>query len=328
MSVPSNLNKIVYNGNGVTTTWSYTFPIILSTDLEVILTDNTGVDQAPLSSNYTIDTVNSVVTYPTVGSPLPSGWKLTLLRVEPITQLTTLTTQGAFSAANIERALDKLTMILQQHDETFSRVPQYPVSQTPSASDTTSFINTVAASAAAAAASSASAAVYAAALAGTSVTSNTIGTGAKTFTTQSGKQWGTGQYVIIVDSANSANYMIGQVTSYTGTTLIINSIATGGSGTKTSWNIYVAGAAGPTGPNGAAAAMTRATFTNGTLSAGVLTVTHSLALSAPYTLVIWFFDNNGKQVYPDITGATNSLTADFSNFGTLSGTWGYVYWPA
>lgn len=158
MSVPSNLNKIVYNGNGVTTSWGFTFPVILSTDIEVILTDTTGIDGDPLSSNYTVDVSNGTVTYPTSGSPLPSGWKITIIRVEPITQLTTLSTQGAFSAANIEDALDKLTMIAQQHDEQFSRVPQFPVSQTPTSQDTTDFINTVAGYATAAAASAASAA--------------------------------------------------------------------------------------------------------------------------------------------------------------------------
>lgn len=170
MSVASNLNKIVYSGNGVTTNWSFTFPIILSTDIEVILTDTNNVDGAPLGSNFTIDTVNSLIVYPSVASglpPLPSGWKITLLRVEPITQLITLASQGPFTASSIESALDKLTMIAQQHDEALSRTVQYPISQTPTTTDSTTAINTIvaaevsaAASAAAAAASAASPTVY------------------------------------------------------------------------------------------------------------------------------------------------------------------------
>lgn len=144
MSVPSNLNKHVYDGNGVTTSWPFTYPVILSTDIEVILTNVAGVDQAALNpSLYTIDVSAGTVTYPLTGSPLATGWKITLLRVEPLTQLTTLTTQGAFTAQNIERALDKLTMITQQHDEALSRTISYPVSQTPSSTDTTLFLATV-----------------------------------------------------------------------------------------------------------------------------------------------------------------------------------------
>lgn len=102
---------------------------------------------------------------------------------------------------------------------------------------------------------------------------------------------------------------------------IINSNLIGPSGST-----GAAGANGATGPSGSSALLTRASFTNGSLSAGILTITHSLGLSAPYTIVIWFADNNGKQVYPDLTFLTNTIQADFSNFGTLSGTWGYGYW--
>jgi hypothetical protein len=44
--------------------------------------------------------------------------------------------------------------------------------------------------------------------------------------------------------------MIGQVTSYTGTTLVLNSLTVGGSGTKTAWTISISG------PQGAAGTMT------------------------------------------------------------------------
>lgn len=57
--------------------------------------------------------------------------------------------------------------------------------------------------------------------------------------------------MLIVDSANSANYVHGQVTSYSGTTLVFDSQSVGGSGTKTSWNIYLSGTRGATGAAGA-----------------------------------------------------------------------------
>lgn len=82
----------------------------------------------------------------------------------------------------------------------------------------------------------------------TSASSNTIGTGALTFVTQASKAFQAGQYVIISDQANSANFVHGTVTSYSGTTLIINATDTGGSGTKTAWNI---GLSAPQGTQGA-----------------------------------------------------------------------------
>ena len=88
---------------------------------------------------------------------------------------------------------------------------------------------------------------YAAALHGTSTTSLAIGTGAKTFTTQTGKQFAAGQYVIAVSDANAANYMFGAVTGYAGTSLEINVISIGGSGTFADWTINLSGARGAAG---------------------------------------------------------------------------------
>lgn len=78
--------------------------------------------------------------------------------------------------------------------------------------------------------------------------------------------------------------------------------------------------------NGGGASATRGTFDNGDLSSGVLTISHSLGLSAPYTLLIQIYDNNGNMITPDeVTGTTNSHTVDLTSYGTISGTWGYIY---
>ena len=71
---------------------------------------------------------------------------------------------------------------------------------------------------------------------------------------------------------------------------------------------------------------TRGTFVNGDLSTGVLTITHSLGLSTPYTLLLVVADNSQKQIIPDeVTFLTNTITVDLTSYGTLSGTWGYYY---
>jgi hypothetical protein len=102
----------------------------------------------------------------------------------------------------------------------------------------------------AAAASAASAAAIAGAFAGTSTTSLAIGSGSKTFTTQSGEQYSTGIWMTAVSAADPANYMFGEVTSYSGTTLIIDVQVTGGSGTHADWNLSLAGPRGAPGAPG------------------------------------------------------------------------------
>ncbi|MDP1664141.1 MAG: hypothetical protein Q8L79_03365 [Methylobacter sp.] len=71
-----------------------------------------------------------------------------------------------------------------------------------------------------------------------STTSNSIGTGEKTFTVSTGKGFLGGMYLIIADTAApSTNSMYGQVTSYSGATLVMNILSVRGSGTKTAWTI-------------------------------------------------------------------------------------------
>lgn len=139
-----------------------------------------------------------------------------------------------------------------------------------------------AASAAAADASAQAAAALAGAFTGTSTSSVLIGTGNKTFTTQSGEQYTAGVYLIAVSQANAANFMFGQVVSYSGTSLVLNVQATGGSGTYADWNLSLAGVRGPAG-TGITDQATGFTATGGT-SARTLTVDADLETSAVATL--------------------------------------------
>jgi len=88
---------------------------------------------------------------------------------------------------------------------------------------------------------------YAASYSATSASSILVGTGSKTFTVQAGKLFVTGQYLLISDNATPSNYMHGQVTSYSGTTLEMNITNTGGSGTIALWDIAISGARGAVG---------------------------------------------------------------------------------
>lgn len=99
--------------------------------------------------------------------------------------------------------------------------------------------------------SAATAANQAAALKGTSTTSLLIAVASKTFTTQADKQFAAGQFCLAVSAADPTNYMHGQITSYSGTTLVVNVTNIGGSGTLADWNIFVSGSRGATGATGA-----------------------------------------------------------------------------
>lgn len=72
----------------------------------------------------------------------------------------------------------------------------------------------------------------------TSSSSVLIGTGAKTFTVPAGLGFVVGMTLRIANS--STNYMTGDVTSYSSTTLVMNITAVAGSGTLASWNISMA----------------------------------------------------------------------------------------
>lgn len=147
-------------------------------------------------------------------------------------------------------------------------------------------------------ASAASALAAAGTLFGSSPTSNTIGTGTKTFVTQAGLAINPtgGGFLTISSSASPSNYLHGQVTSYSGNILIVNVLDTGGSGTFASWNIS------PSGPQGSSGGGT------GTVNSGVA---NQLA----------FYASNGTTVSGDInaTAVSGAMTLGSSGVqGSLS----------
>ena len=83
----------------------------------------------------------------------------------------------------------------------------------------------------------------------TSTTSESIGTGSKTFTVETGLALSIGQQIIVAYDAS--NKMEGSVTSYSGSTLVVNvTSVTGSGGPYTSWSISLSGAPGPAGATG------------------------------------------------------------------------------
>jgi hypothetical protein len=84
----------------------------------------------------------------------------------------------------------------------------------------------------------------------TSVSSVAIATGSKTFTTNLSNistAFTVGTRVRVAYATTPANYMEGVVTSFSGTTLVVNVDSIGGSGTYANWTISVAGIQGSNG---------------------------------------------------------------------------------
>jgi hypothetical protein len=145
MTVSSTSNKHIYSGNGVTIYWPYTFSIILAADIKVYLTDTSGT-VTELTTDFDVDTLNSRIVYPGSGSGqpiLPTGWKITVLREEDLTQELDLTRSGPLDSEALETAYDKLTMITQQLGEELDRCIKYGVEQNPTSTETETFLSAI-----------------------------------------------------------------------------------------------------------------------------------------------------------------------------------------
>jgi hypothetical protein len=121
MTVQNDKTKEVLLGDGITTAFPYTFALLDKSHIKVYLTDLDG-NTTMLESGYSVDTKNCNVIYPyPFGKPLPAGWKMTIMRVVPVTQEMDLINQGALPNETLEKAYDKLTMIAQQLNEESNR---------------------------------------------------------------------------------------------------------------------------------------------------------------------------------------------------------------
>jgi len=123
MTVSSSINKVSYNGDGSTTVFAYTFKTFDEDDLTVILRSSDGVETTQtISTNYSVSGVGNagggnvtMVTAPALGETI------TILREQPLTQGLDLVPNDPFPANIIEDTLDKLTFMVQQHQEALDR---------------------------------------------------------------------------------------------------------------------------------------------------------------------------------------------------------------
>lgn len=119
--VITDVNQVVYQGDGETTTFPFTFRIIDATDVKLLLIDAGGTE-TDITSDYFVDINTNTVHYPGYApgsepaeadqpAPVQTGQKLMIYRKLPITQEKDMGDKWPFYV--IELGLDKLTMILQ-----------------------------------------------------------------------------------------------------------------------------------------------------------------------------------------------------------------------
>ena len=125
-----------YVGNGVATSFPFTFKVFEKSDLALTLTSPGGTETAlVLDSDYSITlnldqnaTPGGTINYPLVGSPLPIDWRLTGVGSLQLVQETDITNGGGFYPQVIEDALDRNVVMIQQVDEKTERAVRVPAS--------------------------------------------------------------------------------------------------------------------------------------------------------------------------------------------------------
>ena len=132
MTVSTTTNRASYSGNGSTAAFAYGFKIFADADLTVIIRSSAGVETTKtLTTHYTVSGAGTDsggnVTF-TTGNIPASGETVVILRKLTLTQGTDYVANDPFPAESHEDALDRLTMISQQHDEAIGRALK--VSQT------------------------------------------------------------------------------------------------------------------------------------------------------------------------------------------------------
>lgn len=130
MTVSTVVDHNDYVGNGVTTSFPYTFRIFKKIDLVVTVVDlNENLTVLTLDSDYTVTNAGSYAGGNVVlPSPLATGWQISIARELEATQETDLRNQGKFFAEVHEDAFDKLTMLIQQAYSVFRLALRKPSS--------------------------------------------------------------------------------------------------------------------------------------------------------------------------------------------------------
>ncbi|EGO9728730.1 phage tail protein [Escherichia coli] len=128
MTVSTEVDHNEYTGNGVTTSFPYTFRVFKESDLVVQVVDlDENIAVLALDTDYTVTGAGgynggNVI----LSKALANGYQISISRELPVTQETDLRNQGKFFAEVHEDAFDKLTMLIQHVRSWFSLALRKP----------------------------------------------------------------------------------------------------------------------------------------------------------------------------------------------------------
>lgn len=129
MTIASAVSKVTLNGNGSTTSFPFGFKVWKAEDLEVSITDASGVVSVVTNWGVALNpSGGGTVAYPTSGPPLPTGHKITIARSMDFLQDVDLVSGTRWDPEVVETALDRATAERQQLKERLDRAVTIPIS--------------------------------------------------------------------------------------------------------------------------------------------------------------------------------------------------------
>jgi hypothetical protein len=129
MTLNTTDSKIAYAGDGSTISFAIPFKFLANGDIEAVLRDDETGEETTWTENthYSLSGAGAqaggtmiAATSPTDYRP-PLGTTLVIRRITAETQGAAFPAGGAFPSITIEMALDRLTMLVQQHSESLKR---------------------------------------------------------------------------------------------------------------------------------------------------------------------------------------------------------------
>lgn len=173
MTLPYSPSRAVYEGNGAATSFPFAFKVWNTDQLNISVTSPKEETSPAQGWTASIGESGGTVTYLHDGAPLPSGWRLAIVRNMPFAQGIDLISASRFDPQVIEDGLDQATAELQQLNEKLARAVIMPATSDKSPEEVVASIYSsrdAAAQSATAAAHSATAAAASAATATQTVT--------------------------------------------------------------------------------------------------------------------------------------------------------------
>lgn len=129
MTIQSETSKITYAGNGSTTVFGTNFVFFNLVDVKVVLTNALNIETIlTRTTHYSLSGGNGAAGNVTMFTAPAFGEKLTIYRDPPVTQETDYINGDSFDAESHEKALDKITQIIQSIKEKTERSLKIPIS--------------------------------------------------------------------------------------------------------------------------------------------------------------------------------------------------------